>query len=918
MDNGWKMKWVKRIVSVSAAVVLTAAGWPSLGTGYAAEQSSAGGAVDSPNGSASIGAFTDVQAGHWAEKHILKLAAQGIVKGDRGKFNPSGNVTRQDAVIMAIRMMGLEQRLDREMAVVFPERFEVRNYAKPYVSLAFEIGLLDQDAEYAAAAQANGAWGDVPATREWVTHLLIQAIDAEPAVESVAAGMFKDEDQIAPQYRKSVDEAVRLGLIKGVTEDTFQPKGKINRASIATMFSRAQAHMELTFDHQYEGIVLQITEQRLEMRLDDGTKLRLDRRPGDPLFSFASEKRVPATDLEPYMRVLAIEREGAAVYLEITDDQLQLEQIEGELVKIYPDDQTLTLLAGDKYREISYDPALRVRDNEGNEVPLSSLIPGTKLTAGIDAFGSTQTIVMIRVSKIPVNKQGEGTLQQADPAAGTVTITDKDSGLTEVYPVSAQASIHDRDMYIVRLGDLLPGSRIAYEVRNGEVVSLVLTESAGRILQGQLNSVDPAKRTLLYVNDDGKLNAHFIAQGAEVVLPGMNLATLADLEPGDRIVLHVNGQDQVTRIEVTNRKVEMKRRAVVVLYEPDTKLLAIKDEAGNPGAYYLSERTRIDLNGNPMTLEAMPSLLVKNKRVTFTYTGSHVITLQLSDTVDGTLAAYHPTNQTIQLMTEDGQLETYYMSGTTVESFRKPFGTLNDVKIGDSVRALLNAEQNRVLKLQLKETVQVEVKSVDPLNRKLSVKDGSGSAYEITLGTSVPIQDGSRTNVLLTEIAPGERWNISFAGTTVTSMSRVHVTYGTVLATDSASGALTVRNVAGTTQTFTLGEGYRIIKNGNAAVLSQITANDRVEIRKDEQERDVVTVIAGMEKKYWKFDSATNEIYVKRSSLADQNYRYPLAANAFVHRNGTVIHPTAIQDGEAIVLYLIGGQVIELEVKPNS
>ena len=44
--------------------------------------------------------FTDID-GHYAQKHIEKLAAYGIVNGDgTGKFNPEELVTRADAAIM--------------------------------------------------------------------------------------------------------------------------------------------------------------------------------------------------------------------------------------------------------------------------------------------------------------------------------------------------------------------------------------------------------------------------------------------------------------------------------------------------------------------------------------------------------------------------------------------------------------------------------------------------------------------------------------------------------------------------------------------------------------------------------------------------------------------------------------------------
>lgn len=52
--------------------------------------------------------FSDVNLGFWAEKHIHKLAALDILKGNNGKFRPNDDVTQQEAITMAIRFMGLQ------------------------------------------------------------------------------------------------------------------------------------------------------------------------------------------------------------------------------------------------------------------------------------------------------------------------------------------------------------------------------------------------------------------------------------------------------------------------------------------------------------------------------------------------------------------------------------------------------------------------------------------------------------------------------------------------------------------------------------------------------------------------------------------------------------------------------------------
>ena len=61
------------------------------------------------NGGDIVSKFTDIQ-GHYAQKHIEKLEAYGIINGDgTGKFNPDEPITRADAAIMianALNVLG--------------------------------------------------------------------------------------------------------------------------------------------------------------------------------------------------------------------------------------------------------------------------------------------------------------------------------------------------------------------------------------------------------------------------------------------------------------------------------------------------------------------------------------------------------------------------------------------------------------------------------------------------------------------------------------------------------------------------------------------------------------------------------------------------------------------------------------------
>ena len=219
--------------------------------------------------------FSDVPAGHWAEKHIAKLALQGIVKGNNGLFKPNDNITQQEAVTLAIRFIGKENEVNSTEAV-FPASFKVGNYFKPYIVLAFKEGLLDLNTEF-ELAETNTAttWGEQKASREWITKLIIKAIGQQKLSDELASSTiaFKDGANVGTGYMGYVNAAVQLQLVKGVTADKFDPKGFATRAALATIFSRAESQYPVTYTGQMNAVLSSVNNSAIKVYGADGREV---------------------------------------------------------------------------------------------------------------------------------------------------------------------------------------------------------------------------------------------------------------------------------------------------------------------------------------------------------------------------------------------------------------------------------------------------------------------------------------------------------------------------------------------------------------------------------------------------------------------------------------------------------------------
>ncbi|BDG61792.1 S-layer homology domain-containing protein [Caldinitratiruptor microaerophilus] len=93
-----------------------------------------------PAGQPPFSRFPDVR-GHWAQGYVEAAAESGLVMGySDGLFRPDGRITRQEAIVVAARALGLEAPGDR--ALPFPDSAGVAEWARGPIAAAEAAGLL--------------------------------------------------------------------------------------------------------------------------------------------------------------------------------------------------------------------------------------------------------------------------------------------------------------------------------------------------------------------------------------------------------------------------------------------------------------------------------------------------------------------------------------------------------------------------------------------------------------------------------------------------------------------------------------------------------------------------------------------------------------------------------------------------------
>jgi len=895
----------KKVVSAVMAGLIAFGGGASL---VSADESATNSSAANVTQTAT-NVFSDVSAGYWGEKYIYQLAAQGIVTGNNGKFRPNDPVTQQEAVTMAIRFLSMQDQLSSGAATL-PTNIKVNDYFTKYVELAFQQNLLDKQKE-SGYTDEKVIWGAQKASREWITEVLVRSIGrtAEANAAKNKATGFADNAKISPDRLGYVNIAVELGLAKGVNGNKFDPQGAVTRAQLATFFSRAQAYINTNYENQFKGSIASIENGKLELYADGKLhSFKLDA--STAYFSSDSEKRLQSSDILPYTQAVVIVNNGTAAYLEVTDATQQVERFDRTYARLSPNN-LIWLDTGSTFEELSYDPSTVFLDQNGVKIDPKTLAAGSLLTIERETYSPQKKIVSIRVKSGLVNKTGAGVVQNVDTANKKVTLKDS-SGYEDTYTWDDATVIRYQNQ-ILTPAELKNGFTVNFTVKNSVVQSIEVTQSVDRTIQAMLYSVEENGKTITYKRSgSAQLETKFLVEKPEIIMSGVAKPVLTDLladaVSGDQVTLTINGEEQVTKIEVTGRQMEHLDAVTIVNYDPKTHWLTVKDTDNQPRVIVLDNKTKFE-SSNGVTLDKVEPLLGAGRKVSVSLIGTRALSLEVVYKVEGKISNINTSKMSISVLTANGKVEEVPYNGLMkVEIFGKSNASLADVRIGDEVSAQLASNQEYLQSLKVKSAAQFEVVFTEPLKNRIRVK-ANGTTSDIYTDKATLAGDNGQA-ILLADLRPGTLVQITFQGLTAVSVAEVKLTLGEVTGVDPSGQVLTLKDYAGNSQSFGGGAGVQVIKNGSTATnLSPINSGDRVEIRKDTQGVTIIQVMDKVERPFWQANQT--EIQVKRKSMSD-NFRFNLASNVFVHQGDTTLSVQSLKENDNIVLYLNNGVVVEI------
>ncbi|MCM3269168.1 S-layer homology domain-containing protein [Paenibacillus elgii] len=867
--------------------------------------------------------FTDVGDQHWAIKHVTKLASLGVIEGyEKGEYRPENSVSQQEVIVMALRFMGLESEVTKSKAgTALP--FTVDNFFKPYVAYAIDHGLINIQEETAEGTNAKTAWGAKEASREWVAKLVIRAIGKQELANQQAqsSSSFTDSKNFSSWAAGYINAAVSLKIVQGFEDNSFKPKDKVTRAQMATFLSRADKEATSRSSRVVTGYVMELTDRKISVLNANGQTTEYTLSSDTALYSGKDDSRISLSNIKLTNEVYLVQNQGAALYIELTNDQQKMETYEGTLAEIFTDRMMASIQRNGKNELYDLFPTVTVTDKDGRGLSLSSLTPGSVVELKRNTLLKESKISQIVLKQTPVSKTSEGTVLSLNKDSNQVTFLEQGTGQNESFTLTTRTVVKLQDGTTADLSKLRVGDAVSYEVKANElqVVSVKKPADFSQSVEGTMASLSSDKRILTINKAGGSLGAYHIADNAIITIDGLTNPSLFDIESGDQLKMDLVN-DKIVKISVTSRSVKQFVYATILSYDANSKVVTISTESEGVGAYRLTDNTIIRFMGGPIQQSNFQSTFIGNgndkKRVDLKVSKDKIVQIESTMNVEGTIAQINTSNITndLTIRTAGGQNLTFKVNyGAPVEMFNKTNGTITDLKVGDAIRLTLTGNQDFVTNLMAKKTGVYKVLVTNSSTNQVTAKDETGSQLTFKVENNDQIINPGKQSHAFSDILIDEYVKASFSGTKLDNLQLLNSVRGKVTNVDVAAGTLTVQDFQGNIQVITVGQQFTIRQNANtSAALNTIKQNDRVEIIRDANDKAIIQVATATKRTVSSYDTVLNQLLLKPTANNDKT-SYNLFAKAYLHKGTQTVAPSTFMENEEVMVYVIDDKIFEIE-----
>ena len=186
----------------------------------------------------------------WAVEAVDSMAEEKIILGyEDGTFRPAKTVTKLESLVLAARILGVNNSANKELINVFDEKYseDIEKYDLAYGEeervylLGKKVISTSELADYVGNSNASQGL-----KRYELAVLLTKAMGAEETVKKNLASVldYADESSIPSFAKKYVEYVTEQGLMQGMSATEFSPNTEVTRAQMAVVLYKLKNNAE--------------------------------------------------------------------------------------------------------------------------------------------------------------------------------------------------------------------------------------------------------------------------------------------------------------------------------------------------------------------------------------------------------------------------------------------------------------------------------------------------------------------------------------------------------------------------------------------------------------------------------------------------------------------------------------------------
>jgi len=851
----------------------------------------------------SVSPFSDVSDYHWAIQHILKMELRGVVKGTgEGKFSPEKKVTQLEAVIMAVRAMGIEKEIKNltstqinNIGIELPKGWG----SEPFVALAIQKQIIDTDNFHPSE----------PATRAWVAQLIVRMIGAEDEVENNATTTFNDDNSI-PSWAKGY---VSLAADKGIIGGSYDASGKLNanpnnsitRAEFTTMVSRLDPFM-LDVDGQLPlGTVSAISGQQITLiDLDKQTKIyQLSSK--SALFNQKGERTTLGQIRKDSMIRYGLNTQNQLVYIEELDPKLFEEklQINGEIVQHFSENYLLTIKEENgKLFTYKYSNETSIKNSTNVKLQSSNLNVGDQVSLSID---ENNVIKTIRLNSKSSNGFSNGKIFSLDLNNKILTLENDERYVS--YTLADNVTVEYEDVRFPTVNNLKKGDQIEVELLNDQIqtIKLISAYQEENIVNAEVITIATNDSVITLRLSDGSLQAYEVNNSTKIIIDGLENTSISDLKIKDKVDGTVNN-GIITTIKVSNRSFISDQVGTVKSIDTSNKYLTIETDNNELKTYPIDENVILDIDVSSPDLYDIKI----GMKVSLKLEDNVVYTITHNNQLNGELVRLTDDESYITIKTDNNQSVTYRLDeDVDVNIQNVSYPDLSDLDEGQLVK--LTLKQDIVTTIDAKMIEKATITDLDNYRNRITLEiDGDDERYTLTSSTSIVIPNVEKPK--FEDLNEDDIVEVTFVGDEVTKIEVLPPVFGSIVSYESYRDRLVIDTNNGRELIDTTSKSMIAFDSDGSRISNQdLKAGDYV--KAELGSKIVITRIDKIQARLNIINYNYGRIYVIEGTNTYKNY--DLAKNVRVLEDGTERQLGDIEKNQNIELFLLDDEVVSIYLK---